>query len=211
MPGLAHVIKRKLTRFLLRIEKSAAASEFHELVARGLVTVGRHTYGQPRIHSYAGSERAVRIGSFCSIAPDVQIVTGGIHPANWVSTYPFRIQWRMEGAYQDGMPSTRGDIEIGNDVWIGTGALILSGVSIGHGAVIGARSVVTRDVPAYAIASGAPARVIRYRHSEENIRQLLGIRWWDWPDEKVREAVPLLSSDRVEQFLQRYGVQNAVQ
>lgn len=116
------------------------------------------------------------------------------------------IKWRMDGAYQDGMPTSHGDVEIGSDVWLGSGALILSGVQIGHGAVVAARSVVTRDVPPYAIAAGLPARVVRLRHSEQQVRQMLEVRWWDWPDDKIREAVPLLSSDRVEEFLGKYCV-----
>jgi len=155
--------------------------------------------------AYAGSERRVRIGSFCSIGPEVDIITGGIHPVQWVSLYPFRIKWGMDGAYEDGMPTSNGDVEIGSDVWIGTGALILSGVSIGHGAVIAARAVVSRNVPPYAIAAGVPARVVRYRHTQEQIRRLLEIAWWNWPDERIREAVPLLLSTRVEEFLQLYG------
>lgn len=192
---------------LQKLANSGAALEAHrfaEMQRRGLIEVGRHTYGRPRIMSYAGSESRVRIGSFCSISPGVEIITGGIHPPDWVSLYPFRIKWRMAGAYTDGMPTSGGDVEIGSDVWIGTGALILSGVTIGHGAIIAARAVVSRDIPPYAIAAGVPARVVRYRHSEEQCRRLLAIAWWDWPDERIREAVPLLSSNRVSGFLERY-------
>lgn len=180
------------------------AHRFRELQRRGVVEVGRHTYGRPRVVSYAGSESSVRIGSFCSISPGVDIVTGGIHPVHWASLYPFRIKWGMDGACDDGMPTTRGDIEIGSDVWIGTGALILSGVTIGHGAVVAARAVVSRDVPPYAIAAGVPARVVRYRHTADQIRRLLALAWWDWPDERIRAAVPLLSSGCVDELLERY-------
>ena len=84
---------------------------------------------------------------------------------------------------------TRGDVIIGNDVWIGYGATILSGVSIGDGAAIGACSLVVKDVPPYAIVAGNPAQVIRYRFDEETIHKLLKIRWWDWPDQRVRENI----------------------
>src|SRR6185503_10124529 len=147
----------------------------------------------------------VRIGSFCSIAPEVEIITGGIHPAEWVSLFPFRTRWGLPGGYQDGMPTSRGDVTIGSDVWIGTGAMILSGVTIGDGALVAARAVVTKDLPPFAVAAGAPARVISMRFEPATIERLLAIRWWDWPEEKIRESVDLLSSPRVEEFLRRYG------
>ena len=94
----------------------------------------------PTVRSYGGSEAHITIGSFCSIGPEVQIINGGIHPKSWVSLFPFRIKWKLDGAYEDGMPETRGDIVIGSDVWLGTGALILSGVKIGHGAIVAGAS-----------------------------------------------------------------------
>jgi acetyltransferase-like isoleucine patch superfamily enzyme len=111
----------------------------------------------------------------------------------------------MNGAYQDGMPTSRGDVEIGSDVWLGTGVLILSGVKIGHGTVVAARSVVTRDIPPYSIAAGVPARVVRQRFSDDQIQRLQKIAWWDWPDARIQEAVPWLSSNRIDEFLARYG------
>jgi acetyltransferase-like isoleucine patch superfamily enzyme len=128
---------------------------------------------------------------------------------NWVSTYPFRIQWKLEGAIKDGTPATKGDIIIGSDVWLGTDATILSGVTIGHGTVVATRSVVTRDIPPYAMAVGAPARVIRYRFSEDVIKKLLEIQWWEWDDEQIREAIPLLSSPDMHEFLEKYYKRSA--
>jgi acetyltransferase-like isoleucine patch superfamily enzyme len=175
--------------------------ENQPLMDRGLLVVGRHTYGDPKIWSYPGSERKVTIGSFCSIAPGVEIITGGIHPTDWVSTYSFRIQWRMEGAFEDGMPQSKGDVVIGSDVWIGTGAMVLSGVTVGHGAIVAARAVVTSDVPPYAIVAGCPTRVVRYRFPPDVIEKLLDIAWWEWDDARIRHLVPLLSSPDVERFL----------
>jgi tetrahydrodipicolinate N-succinyltransferase len=103
----------------------------------------------------------------------------------------------MEGAGQDGFPMPSKDTVIGADVWLCPQSVVLTGVRIGHGAIIGAGSVVVKDIPDYAIAGGNPCRVIRYRFSEDEIRDLLEIRWWDWPEEKVKEAVPLLTSDDV--------------
>jgi len=107
-----------------------------------------------------------------------------------------------------GAPDTKGDVEIGNDVWIGTEAFILSGVKIGNGAVIGARCVVSRDVPPYAIMVGNPARIARYRFSEDQIRDLLKIAWWDWPVAKIKEATSLLLDSQVDKFIAQYKKDN---
>jgi acetyltransferase-like isoleucine patch superfamily enzyme len=170
-----------------------------------ILFMGKYTYGIPNIDIYKGSEARVIIGNFCSIAKGVTMITGGIHPVNWISTYPFRIHFRLNGAYQDGMPSTNGNIIIGNDVFIGTDAVIFSGVKIGDGAVIGARAVVTNDIPPYAIAAGVPAKVIKYRFNKTIISNLLAIKWWEWPDNDIIKIIPLLSSDKIDVFLNKYG------
>jgi acetyltransferase-like isoleucine patch superfamily enzyme len=176
--------------------------KYKEWVRRGVLEIGRHTYGSPIIHSYRGNERKVVIGSYCSIGPNVTIITGGAHPTDWVSTYPFRAQWNLPGAYQDGMPVSRGDVVIGSDVWISSNIIILSGVTIGHGAVIAAGSLVTRDIPPYSIAGGVPARVLRHRFSAEQIAKLLEIQWWRWDEKKIERFVPLLSSNQIDDFIQ---------
>jgi acetyltransferase-like isoleucine patch superfamily enzyme len=104
-----------------------------------------------------------------------------------------------------GHPTTKGNVVIGNDVWIGFGAIILSGVTIGDGAAIGACSVVTRDVPPYAIAAGNPAQIIRYRFPEEIVATLLRIKWWDWPEDKVKENLHLICSDSMGVFIKKFG------
>ena len=173
----------------------------------GVLVVGRHTYfsGGPNVQLFKGGSDKVRFGSFCSIAKGVEIMTDGAHPVDWVSTYPFRIIWGLPGAYEDGHPPKSGDINIGNDVWIASEVMVLPGVTIGDGAVIAARSVVTRDIPPYSIAGGVPAKVIRYRFSSEVIDALLKIKWWEWNDDKIKEAIPFLSSDNIEEFISRYG------
>ena len=172
----------------------------------GVILFGRHTYcsDMPVIHTFEGSSGRVRIGSFCSIAKGVVILTDGVHPVDWVSTFPFRMRWKLPGACEDGLPVQTGDIEIGSDVWIATEAVILPGVNIGHGSVIAARSVVTKDIPPYAIVVGTPARVIRYRFPPEVIEALLRIKWWEWDDERILEAVPLISSNNVQEFIRLY-------
>jgi hypothetical protein len=111
----------------------------------------------------------------------------------------------MPGALTDGTPATKGDVVIGSDVWIAQRATILSGVSVGHGAVVAAGSVLIRDVPPYAIVGGVPAKLITYRFDQLIIESLLATKWWDWPDARIREAVPLLSSPNLKEFLVRYG------
>jgi virginiamycin A acetyltransferase len=143
----------------------------------------------------------VRVGRYCSIGPGVTIVAGGVHPPDWVATWPFRAKLSLQGAFEDGMPSSRGPVDIGSDVWIGTQAMILSGVVIGHGAIIAARAVVTRPVPPYAIVAGNPARVVRMRFDADIVQRLLASRWWEREPAELLPFVPLLSSTRVVEFL----------
>jgi len=166
-----------------------------------LLQMGRGSPGVPNILRYAGDTEPVIIGSYCSIADGVNIFAGGNHRSDWVSTFPFRIMFNLPGALRDGIPESRWPVTIGNDVWVGRGATIMSGVTIGDGAVVGARAVVAKDVRPYAIVVGNPAREIRRRFSDEIIERLLKVRWWDWPEEKIIAAVPLLCSLDVENLL----------
>jgi acetyltransferase-like isoleucine patch superfamily enzyme len=166
-----------------------------------LLQMGRGSHGVPNIVRYAGDIEPVIIGSYCSIADGVSIYAGGNHRSDWVSTFPFRIVFNLPGALRDGIPESRGPVTIGNDVWVGRWATIMSGVTIGDGAVVGARAVVAKDVRPYAIVVGNPAREIRRRFSDEIIEKLLKVRWWDWPEEEIIAAVPLLCSPDVENLL----------
>jgi acetyltransferase-like isoleucine patch superfamily enzyme len=204
MSSIPRLLRRCLSRLALFVSVQLHRASCEDAADKGWLEVGRHTYGHPLIVSYQGSETRVVIGHFGSISPGVMLITGGVHPVDWVSTFPFRIQWGLKGALADGTPATRGDIVIGSDVWIGTDAMVLSGVTVGHGAVIAARAVVTRDVPPYAIVAGVPARVVRYRFDPETIDRLLAMRWWEWDDKRIMDAVPLLSSPDVTGFLERF-------
>ena len=150
-----------------------------------MLEVGRHTYGVPEIDVYKGSERNVTIGSFCSISKGVRLITGGIHQKDWVSLYPFRTTFNLPGAYIDGMPTSNGEIVIGNDVWIGNSVTIMPGVIIGDGAIIGTNALVTSDVAPYTIVGGNPAKLIRRRFDEETTQFLLQLAWWNWPIEQI--------------------------
>ena len=177
------------------IQKSVASFE-----------VGLHTYGMENISidRYIGSDCKIKIGNYCSIATNVSIITGGIHPKNWVSTFPFRAKFNLEGKFIDGMPYSNGDIHIGNDVWIGSGVTILSGIIIGDGAIIAANATITKDIPAYAIAGGLPCKVIKYRFDKEMIEKLLELKWWNWSEEKILNEVSILNSENIKEFVNKF-------
>lgn len=164
--------------------------------------IGSHTYGPLDIQDF-GSQAELKIGKYCAIAERVRIFLGGNHRTDWVSIYPFSVLWAKPNTIQ-GYPATKGNVVIGNDVWLGYGCTILSGVKIGSGACVAAEAVVTKDVPPYAIVAGNPAKVIKYRFEEKQIHALLEIKWWDWPEEKIKEAVPLICNSDINQFIQKY-------
>ena len=169
------------------------------------VTLGSYSYFLGKVCRYMGDDATrVHIGKYSSIAEGVTILAGGEHHHAWVTTSPIRILMNLPGAFEDGLPWSRGDITIGNDVWIGNGALILSGVTIGHGAVIGARAVVRSDVRPYAIVVGNPGREVRRRFSDEQVEALLRISWWDWEPDVVADRVALLQSGDVDGFIGAY-------
>lgn len=166
---------------------------------------GAYSYGHPAHVKNWGEPTYYTVGKFCSLADNITIYLGGNHRTDWISTYPFPSfqQQFPEAAQITGHPATKGNVIIGNDVWIGSSAVILSGVTIGDGAVIGCHSVVTKNVPAYSIAAGNPAKVIRYRFDQKTIELFLRIQWWNWPIQKIRENVHLLCSPNAEEFLRK--------
>lgn len=167
------------------------------------IEFGDFTYGFPTILSW-GEKTKLKIGKFCSISGNVIIFLGGEHRNDWVSTYPFNALLKNY-EYIKGHPKSKGDVIIGNDVWIGREAVILSGVKIGDGAVIGACSLVTKDVEPYSIVGGNPAKFIRYRFKKEIIDSLLDIKWWNQELEEIAEIIPLLQSEKIYEIINRFS------
>jgi len=178
------------------------------------IPYGRHSYGpQPIVigpHPYverlsAGS----RVGSFCSISPGLRFVFRGKHRYDWISTYPFyefHDRWGVdEQGWKGGVLDIEGinpaPIVVGNDVWIAANVSIKQGVTIGDGAVLAMESLITKDVPPYALVGGNPARVLKYRFQQDQVEELLKIAWWNWPDEKIIEIAPMLVSDDIDGFI----------
>lgn len=185
-----HLIRSGI--FLIKNEVVRNA-QFEILKQKGVVNIGRHTYGKPIIFAW-NQDTKLNIGNFCSISEDVKILLGGEHSLDFVTTYPFNIFRSTWGGELEGSTKSKGDIQIGNDVWIGHSSIILSGVTIGNGAVIAAGSVVVKDVPSFSIVGGNPARVIRFRFDDKTIAEIEKSQWWDWSDSKIRENLECLLS-----------------
>jgi acetyltransferase-like isoleucine patch superfamily enzyme len=164
--------------------------------------IGDFTYGQPTILTW-GEGRKLIIGRYCSIAGGVTILLGGNHRPDWVTTYPFSgiLDTWPEAAGITGHPQSNGDVRIGSDVWLGIHSTILSGVTIGDGAVVAAHALVTKDVPPYAIVGGNPAALIKYRFSPDIIEALLKSCWWNWREDQIKRTLPKLASNDIDAFL----------
>ena len=174
------------------------------------IEVGEYTFYHDFVHDprefaknnvlyhYPVNGDKLKIGKFCSIACGAKFLfAGGNHALRSLSTYPFPIffeEWGLEGKNIRDAWDNKGDIVIGNDVWIGFEAVVLSGVTIGDGAIIGTRAIVTRDVPPYTIVGGVPARPIRRRFDDATIAKLEALQWWDWDPERIRQSLPAIQA-----------------
>lgn len=156
------------------------------------------------LYHYPINKDRLIIGKFCSIACSAKFLfNSGNHKMASLSTYTFPLffeEWDLEKENVAQAWDQKGDILIGNDVWIGYEAVILSGVTIGDGAVIGCRAVVTKDIPPYTIVGGVPAKPIRKRFDEETIKELQKIKWWDWPEEKIAGKIPAIQAGDLEEL-----------
>ena len=179
-----------------------------EQVTHPNIVVGRYSYYSGYYHGHSFDDCArfllpdpeadkLIVGSFCSIGSGAAFIMAGNqgHRHDWASSFPFFYMPEMPefaGALDAFAPA--GDTVIGNDVWIGTEAIVMPGIRIGHGAVIGTRALVTRDVEPYTIIGGNPGKPIRKRFDEAQIAMLLEMAWWDWPEARLQAAMPLLCS-----------------
>lgn len=167
-------------------------------------------------YSYTGANtilKAAEIGSFCSFSWNIS-ATGNRHDYLRLTAHPVA-QLTSFGIVDENEPHEKRIIKIGNDVWIGANACVMPGVKIGDGAVIGAGAIVTKDIPPFAVAVGNPARVIRYRFSDEQIADLMNIKWWDWSEEKLKKNVKLFKTQvdktkRLESSWKSLGVQTSL-
>jgi chloramphenicol O-acetyltransferase type B len=196
-------------------ENQFSSQLLHETVDHPNIEVGRFSYysGYHHKHDFIECARYLHdkrkdvdkliIGSYCSIGSGAVFMMAGNqgHNMNWVSTFPFYFQANIFKSSKNGFEKA-GDTIIGNDVWIGSEAMIMPGVKIADGAVIAARAVVTKDVPAYTVVGGNPTVFIKLRFKKEEVKQLLSIKWWNWEEEKIKEYMPLICSPSIEKFLQ---------
>lgn len=158
------------------------------------------------LYHYPINHDKLQIGKFCSIACGVKFLFNSAnHTLSSLSTYPFPLffeEWGLEKKDVINAWDNKGDIIIGNDVWIGYETVILAGVTIGDGAIIGTRAVVTKDVPPYTIVGGVPAKPIKRRFPEETISALLEIQWWNWSEERIARNIDAIQSGNIEQLKQ---------
>jgi len=166
-----------------------------------MMEIGQYTYGYNNIRiCYTHPGEKLTVGKFCSIGKNLQIYLGGNHNMNWVTTFPFGhiLQQEFDNFNGDGHPSSKGSIEIRNDVWIGDNVTIMSGVTIGDGCVIANNSHVIKNAKPYSLIGGNPAKFIKFRFTEKQIESLLHIKWWDLDKDIINTISPLLCSDNID-------------
>ena len=180
-----------------------------EDIKNNYAQIGDWTYGNLTVMRWNTNDKLI-VGKYSSIGPDVSIIFGGNHRQDWITTSPlpagtFQAYKKFPKAknIKDFIYS-KGEVKIGNDVWIGAKTIILSGSTIGDGVCIAAGSVVSGEIEPYSIVAGNPAKEIKKRFSEDIIKKLLTIKWWNFSDEKVNEYSELLCSENIETFLKKF-------
>lgn len=173
----------------------------------------RGTYFDRHVNIITWSDKYfIKLGKYNSIARNCNFFLDANHRCDWVTTSsqlwgPITheiAQMHMKM----GHPSCKGNIVIKNDVWIGAMSTIMSGVTISDGAIIAANSVVTKNVPPYAIVAGNPAKIVKYRFSEDQIQKLLSINWWDWEEQKIKDNAMLMWSSNIDDFINKFYKNN---
>jgi chloramphenicol O-acetyltransferase type B len=195
MKAIKQFLFRQAERRLRKIPGIYRGQARFELYYPGKYKFGLGSYGLPKIHDW-NEGSTLDVGKFCSIAAGVDIFLGGHHPLERGTTYPFPTML-AQGEPIPHYGFSRGDVVIGNDVWVCSNSMILSGVRIGHGAVVAAGAVVTRDVEPYSMVAGNPARHVKWRLEEPVRMALLEMAWWDWPVDEIVAQAPLLCGDNV--------------
>jgi acetyltransferase-like isoleucine patch superfamily enzyme len=169
----------------------------------------RGTYFDRNVNIISWSDQYhVHLGKYNSIGRDCNFFLHANHRADWVTTTsqllgpvtPEIAEMHMNM----GHPTCKGDIKVGNDVWIGATSTIMSGITIGDGAIIGAGSMVTKDVPPFAIVAGNPSKIVKYRFTEEQIEKLLQISWWDWEEDKIKDNAMSMWSSNIDDFINKF-------
>lgn len=173
-----------LSRILFRLRNKHNNVSPANIFNKDLVSIGKATYGSIYVLTFNNTNKLF-IGNYCSIAPNVSFMLSADHHTNYISSYPFRV--KVLGKDLEGV--SKGDIIVDDDVWIGYGAIIMSGVHIGQGAVVAAGAVVTKDVPPYAIVGGVPAKVIKYRFKSEMIEELLKVDYSKLTKEEIEKHI----------------------
>ncbi|MGZ4928957.1 MAG: CatB-related O-acetyltransferase [Halobacteriota archaeon] len=199
---LSKVLPRPAKKEHFTTKQRFTKDYFLEHPFRDHIHIGDYTYGFPNIELSTGRYH-VHIGKFCSIAYGANILVDVDHPTKWVTTYPLG-HYIDSIARKESFLESKGDIHIGNDVWIGVNSVILSGITVGDGAVIGAGAIVTKHVSDYEIVGGNPAKSIKFRFEPPQIKALKQIEWWNWPLTKIEENSHLLQSPEVDEFIMKF-------
>ena len=174
-----------------------------------LLHLDRGTYYDRTINIITWSEEYhIKVGKYTSIGRDCNFFLHANHRPDWITTSSQLwgpVTPEISNLHMKiGHPTCKGDIEVGNDVWIGAKSTIMSGVKIGDGAVIGAGSTITKDVPPYSIVAGNPGKVVKYRFNEDQIRKLLSIKWWDWTEDRIKTEAMDMWSDKIDEFIEKH-------
>tara|TARA_A100001011_G_C13879769_1_gene662464 strand:- start:28 stop:585 length:558 start_codon:yes stop_codon:yes gene_type:complete len=171
---------------------------------KNYLSIGDYTYGLDR-SSLIGLDISskLKIGKFCSFGPEVKIFLNSDHPTNLPSTFPLKTLLLQKSPWPNQDVISKGDVSIGSDVWVGARSMIMSGINIGHGAIVAAGSIVTKDVGPYEMVGGVPAKTIKFRFTKKQIQAMLRIQWWNWSDNKIKEEISLFYSD-ISKFIKKF-------